>query len=225
MEVASFETALQEIAATSAAPPRKARSMRADRHDPVEWFLRVVCATFFLLAGAVVILPILVVVTSPAYDPYEGVCIGEQARAEIQDHFRWAVWGEGPDVPPAASDFYFDEGGSFNGSIVYWSMRCSSLEEGRQLMHRLAACEPRLIRNWEPSQYGVVMDGPAFYDEVLATPLWDVRTIKRGLVYEKVEGTRSMDYFAFDFDTLRIYGHYESGGFPQQGPGASPYRD
>lgn len=118
-------------------------------------------------------------------------------------------------LPESARNFYFDEGSTFNGSVVYWSFECDSREECLRAVGFLTGIPREELKPWKPSRYAVVMNGPGFYDEKDRTELWDVRNTKNGLIYEYVqEPNQRMHYCGIDFDRKRVYYHYESGGFP-----------
>lgn len=120
-------------------------------------------------------------------------------------------------LPESSTAFYFFEGGSFNGIILYWSFECATLDDCWSAIVSLGGPDQSEFNDWKTSQFAIVMNGPGFYSHELETPLWDVRTISNGASYERVEDeNRRMVYFAIDFDTLRVYHHYESGGFPTE---------
>jgi hypothetical protein len=148
-------------------------------------------------------------------DPNRGVTTGEPARFNI-----WR--GKGSEVLPAsASNFWYYDGGTFNGSIVYWVFECGSKEDCLKAVERLGGPKAPEFKPWEPSRYAVVMEGVDFYtrscrwSKALRDNRWNVRDIQDGVVHEEVIGDhRSMVYYAIDFRHNRVYYHYESGGFP-----------
>ena len=118
-------------------------------------------------------------------------------------------------IPVSAIDVYLCDGGNWNGVIRYWACTCTTLDECWSVVASHSGIDKGEFQPWRPSQYAVVMSGPGFYGDQLATPFWDVASIKNGFSYENVEGDhRSMRYYAIDSDKRRVYYHRESGGFP-----------
>jgi hypothetical protein len=147
--------------------------------------------------------------------PLKDVYTGQDARNRIVGLVKLPSHSdkESP-LPQSATNYYLFDGGSFNGSITYWSFDCASHEDCWAAIASLGGPGRSEFHPWKPSRFAVVMNGPGFYQPQLATPLWDVTTIQHGAVYEDVDGDKCMDYYAIDYDTLRVYHHHESGGFP-----------
>ncbi len=132
--------------------------------------------------------------------------VGEEARSRIAKH-----GGVDLGVLASATNLYFREGGTFNGTIIYWAFDCKNREQ----CFWAVGVPGESLKPWVPSRYAVVMEGPGFYAKELQTDLWDVRGIKNGLVSEIViRGHERMEYRAIDLDRNRVYFHFESGGFP-----------
>lgn len=133
---------------------------------------------------------------------------GDAVRQTIERRHRMQL-------PASATNFYQYDGGTFNGSIDYCAFDCGSVDDCWQALQVLGAPPKADFQAWSPSDYRVVMDGPSFYHPEFATPEWGIESIKNGVLYEHVVGdNRSMDFYAIDFDRLRVYYHHESGGFP-----------
>ena len=157
------------------------------------------------------------------YDPNQVVHTGEDAKELILKRARSATRfrEDGGGLPASAKNFWLFDGGSFNGSITYWVFDCDSREDCLKAVEYLGGLRPDDLKPWKPSRYAVVMGGLDFYSrhgipwKKLRINPWDVRGIRNGLVYERVEGDdRSMVYYAIDSDRNRVYYHHESGGFP-----------
>lgn len=143
------------------------------------------------------------------------VRVGEAAAVEILKgpHFR----GDGGHnfAPEDLQNAYSWDGGSVFGSIRYQSFECRDRESCLLAYEQWSGLSRQSLLPWKPSEYAVIMEGPAFYHEDRRTNLWSVSTIRNGLMYEQVTGgDRRMDYFAIDLDKNRVFHHYESGGFP-----------
>ncbi len=148
------------------------------------------------------------------HDPLtEDVFTGEAARDRILSP---GSPGEADpsSLPASSTEFYLFDGGTFNGTIKYWSFRCGTVEDCWAALTILLAPPQSEFQPWQPSQYAVVMKGPAFYWPELATDHWDIESVENGAMWEKVDGDRRMEFYAVDFDTNRIYYHKEGGGFP-----------
>ncbi|MBS0265434.1 MAG: hypothetical protein JSS02_26105 [Planctomycetes bacterium] len=152
---------------------------------------------------------------SDDYDVLNDVKTGDEALARIVPRSD----SPGRDANAVAfaesvSNVYYCDGGTFNGMYLYWSFDCANLDDCWDAIQRAGGPDQSTFTDWKLSQYAVVMLGPEFYSPKLATALWDVRLIQRGVAYEKVEGgNRRLIFYAIDFDKLRVYHHYESGGF------------
>lgn len=159
-------------------------------------------------------------------DPNQQVQTGETARREI---YRWAAIGRGHQdqlpgsvFPKSAGNFWFYEGGSFSGSIIYGTFTCGTKEDCLKAVEWLGNLRASELGPWKPSRYAVVMEGlPYYFKDHKTIPIksnpWNVRTIKNGFVYEEVRGDhQNMVYYAIDTDKNRVYFHYESGGFPAE---------
>jgi hypothetical protein len=117
-------------------------------------------------------------------------------------------------LPESARNFYIFDGGNFSGSIIYVSFDCGGREDCWEAITRLGGPDRSKFRPWAESRYAVVMEGPGFYHDPLKKDPSDVRRIKSGTVYERVDGDHAnMYYCAIDFDLNRVYYHRESGGF------------
>lgn len=159
-----------------------------------------------------------------SHDANQSVHTGDDARGQI---LKWAhsavrLGDNGGGLPASAKNFWLFAGGTFNGSITYWTFDCDNREDCMRAVGYLGDLRPVDFKPWAPSRYAVVMGGLDYYS-TFENPRnkrprshpWDVRGIKNGLVYERVEGDhRRMVYYAIDFDRNRVYYHYESGGFP-----------
>lgn len=160
-------------------------------------------------------------------DPNRFVRTGKDAKAEIPN---WTKIGGRfgkafADLPESAKNFWFYEGGNWNGSIIYGMFECESGPDCLAAVAALGGLGVDDLSDWEPSRYAVIMDGVDFYVNMarkagadvssLEMNPWNVREIKNGWVFERVEGDhRRMVYYAIDLDRNRVYYHYESGGFP-----------
>ena len=158
-----------------------------------------------------------------SYDPNQYVHTGDYAKGQIlkRAHGATRLREDGGGLPASAKNFWLFDGGSFNGSIIYWVFDCDNREDCLKAVEFLASLRPDDLKPWEPSRYAVVMGGLDFYSthgipwKMLRSNPWNVRGIRNGLVYERVKGDhRSMVYYAIDSDRDRVYYHYESGGFP-----------
>ena len=151
------------------------------------------------------------------HEPTKDVYSGENAKSRIlqQSKIQNGDAKNEDGLPNSARNFFYNEGGSFNGSIIYWSFDCGSREDCLKAFEYSSGLDRSKLAPFKHSQYAIVMEGPGFYNERLKTNLWNVSRIKNGVAYEMVQGgDRRMVYYAIDFDRNRIYHHYESGGFP-----------
>lgn len=139
------------------------------------------------------------------------VYVGEEAKARILH--RVAIGKT--DFAEVAKSFYFCESGSFNGSIVYYTIDFDEKDKCLDALEALSGMDRGKLASWKPSGYAVVMDGPLFYWKNLENVPWDLWSVTKGLVYENVRGEHQvLDYYAVDLDRNRLYCHHESGGFP-----------
>jgi hypothetical protein len=152
----------------------------------------------------------------PDSGPDAEFLIGQDARDRLSKH----VIGIHKTVPVnllnATDDCFYFEGGSFSGTISYWMCQCRSIEDCWELAEAWSGRKQSAFEPWQPSEFTCVMLGPAFYNESRAGSLWDVSRIKNGVRDYSVYEDRQLEMFAIDFDRMRVYGAYESGGFPQE---------
>jgi hypothetical protein len=199
-------------------------------HRAVSTSRRLLCLAFG--APVVLAIPLIVLSVRGAYslmpaledtDQNENVYTADDAEERILQRARpTAGVGEiARGLPASAKDFWVFEGGSFGGCVDYWTFTCGSREDCLKAVEYLGNIRLSDLKDWKPSQYAVVMEGPGYYSRTLKTAKklssnpWDVRGIKNGLIYESVwGGHENMDYFAIDFDINRVFYHHESGGFP-----------
>ncbi len=120
-------------------------------------------------------------------------------------------------LPGSARNLFYCSGGSFNGGITYWCFECGSLEDCWQALNTISKVKRDDFLPWRRPRFAVVMDGPQIYWKNIGPVPWRLGTTSNGAYYEEFDGER-LKYFAIDFDSLRVYGHFESGGFPQQPP-------
>ncbi len=104
------------------------------------------------------------------------------------------------------------DGGNFNGSIEYWSCQCRTLEAAWELVEAWSRSSRTQFEDFRHSEYACVMEGP----NRQSADWWRVSGIQRGAVFQKNRRDRKLWFYAIDFDTLVVYGAYESGGFPQK---------
>lgn len=143
------------------------------------------------------------------------IYFGDQAKREfyrsrelpLLDEHHWMM---------LAKDCYLFDGGSFSGTIKYWSCTLPTKEKCFEAMRDASNWTPTAeqLKPWGHSDYRVVMDGPGFYHPSYNTELWNVNSIKTGIFYEEADRDRWMSFWAIDLDRNRLYYHYESGGFP-----------
>jgi hypothetical protein len=180
-------------------------------------------------------------------DRTEHVATGEDARGKILQLAlgvgRMNELGGGLRPPPigdslityVARNYWLYDSGYSNRSIAYWYwvLECRNQEDALKLLAYLGNLRERDLRRWKPSQYAVVMEGPAFYEKklsrgnTLGDNPWDLARIQDGLVYEKVDGNcRRICYFAVDMDRYRVYHYYATQPFPPDPyqPGAAESR-
>src|SRR5258708_1676357 len=64
------------------------------------------------------------------HDPLSDVYTGEQARERIvRSSVQLNRRRDGGPLPASATNFYMFDGGSFNGTIEYWSFECGTLDD------------------------------------------------------------------------------------------------
>lgn len=123
-------------------------------------------------------------------------------------------------LPESADDIWVYDGGNWNGVIYYLSFRCGSVEDCWAALETLGAPDESAFHDTVKTEYAVNWEGPRFYRGEDETEMpWEVASIRNGKSWEDADGDRRMSFYAVDLDTLRVYYHYESGGFPTDRPG------
>lgn len=155
-----------------------------------------------LLMGAMLIGVAVCGLPSGPPDFAPDVHVGEEAKARILK--RWTDLADS-DFADAAKNWYFCEGGSFNGSIVYYMIEFASGDACLDAFERLSGKSHDELSPWKPSKFAVVMDGPNFYWPELANVPWDLWSVTRGFAFESMRGEhQSLDYYAVDLDKNRL---------------------
>jgi hypothetical protein len=155
--------------------------------------------------------------SSSTYDPLHDVYTGEVAMDRILGLARSQLipsLRSSAHYPNSAREFYLFDGGTFSGSITYWTFECGNPSDCLEAVRALCGIEASQMVPWKPSNYATATDGPAFYFPRLESFPWLVRDIKDGLVYEDVHD-RSMKYCAVDLARNRVYFYRESGRLPK----------
>jgi hypothetical protein len=148
-----------------------------------------------------------------SYDPHLDIHRGEDARDDLHHCDR-------EKLPKSATDFWVFNGGNFNGSIYYASFRCATLDDCWAAVKAFRGPDKDKFQPGLDTKFAVNKWGPKFYHPQLQTDKldWNIAEITNGTFYEEADGNRFMDFWAIDFDNLRVYFHHESGGFPDDPP-------
>lgn len=125
---------------------------------------------------------------------------GPDAKGMIRGEFqtrRALAW------PTSAHDFFYyrHDGTLPHGNRCWWSMRCRTKEECRNFLDSVAGEKRGEVSPWKPPRNGEVLEDIATLQPEFASLAWNLKSIRHGASYEDFG-----DYYAIDFDTLRIYG-------------------
>ncbi len=121
-------------------------------------------------------------------------------------------------LPPSISDAWVYDGGSFNGMSYYVSFRCDTIDDCWGALSAFGAPPKASFKKGTDTKFAVNKYGPNFYWPMFQNPKWNIAAVTDGAFYESAHGNRDMDFWAIDFDDLRVYFHHESGGFPDDPP-------
>ena len=144
------------------------------------------------------------------YDPRDDEYVGQAALDHV--HVRDGA------LPRGTHSFWVFDGGSFNGSIYYLSFRCDSIEDCWAAVGVLGGPDESLFGDSATTRFAVNYYGPNFYWREIPADRWKVAAIRSGRSFETAHDDRVMDFWAVDRDTLTVYHHHESGGFPTDLP-------
>jgi len=122
------------------------------------------------------------------------------------------------EIPWSISDLWVFDAGSFGGSIYYASFKCETLSDCWTAVSAFGSPEKPEFKDGIQTVYAVNQHGPSFYHKGYSHPKWNLSAIDDGVSCEKSRADRWMEFWAIDRDQLRVYFHYESGGFPQDPP-------
>ncbi len=152
------------------------------------------------------------------YDSNTDFHTGEAARKRIFNLPRVKE----DQVPASATDYRLFDGGTFGGSITYWTFTCASLEDCYRAVEMMGGPKRDEFQPWQATKYGVDMDGPGYYFKDFKQEFWPIRQIKNGVMVETVYGNHEgLQLNVIDLDRKMVFHHYESGGFPD-GPPKAP---
>lgn len=145
------------------------------------------------------------------FDPSENEYFGDSAKKEFSlcDHTK---------LPPSISDPWVYDGGSFGGMTYYVTFQCDSIDDCWKALAAFDAPEKAKFVDGITTRFAVNQYGPNFYWPELKNPKWNIASIPNGAFHETAREDRDMDFWAIDFDKLRVYFHHESGGFPDDPP-------
>lgn len=134
----------------------------------------------------------------------------EAKRTIVENSAGTGVTNAGP-VLANERAFVWD-GGTFNGSNLYWSFQCASVEDcwtcvlsGGQFHKSKFTPFERLDER--------VLKGPQQYDDRLRAEDWRLDGITHGAHFIWRREDRDLRYIAIDFDTATVYGTDQSGGY------------
>jgi hypothetical protein len=147
------------------------------------------------------------------YDPHLNVSRGEDARPKLFHCDR-------EKIPASATEFWVYDGGNVHGSIYYVSFRCATLDDCWAAVAAFRGPDRSSFKPGVDTKYAVNRHGPRFYfpDFKMTETDWNIDAITNGMFYEQADRDRHMEFWAIDKDSLRVYYHYESGGFPTDPP-------
>ena len=146
------------------------------------------------------------------YNPKDDEYVGKSAEKHLYPCER-------DELPGTIKDLWIFDGGSFNGMIYYTAFTCESIDDCWRALHALRAPEQSKFKEGVQTKFAVNQHGPNYYFKDYAPDHWDVHAIRHGEFYESApRGNEFMDFWAIDYDRLRIYFHHESGGFPDDPP-------
>ena len=122
-------------------------------------------------------------------------------------------------------DTYTFEGGSFNGSSIYMSFSCKTLDECLRAFELVTKHNRSNFSSWRKPSFDVTQHPPGLTDISTVKKSWDVSVVENGMVMENVEDAierivngqekfriQRLFYGAIDSDNHKVFIHYESGG-------------
>jgi hypothetical protein len=130
------------------------------------------------------------------------VYVGEQAEQEIlaRDPARKL---------DGCTSFYFFHRGGIGKSVEYLSCDFESDDDCWDIVHaEFYDGAKSEFGPWVQSEYPAIALGPAYFGDEYRTSLWDVTTIRHGLLREVLVENRhrkGMDYCVIDIDRKRLY--------------------